>query len=100
MIDSRNKYSLPSILPFANPASKVLITMRDHPILFIDIVFDPSMSNFKDETSILLNKKGLNENMKYHIFHYSCDLLYRKRNVLYGIYYLIALTRGKLRGGK
>ena len=59
------------MLPFANPASKELITMRDNPIFSIDIVFDLSMSDFKDETSVLSNKKGLNENMKYHIFHYS-----------------------------
>ena len=64
------------MLPFANPASKELITMRDNPIFSIDIVFNPSMSDFKDETSMLSNKKGLNENMKYHIFHYSYVLLY------------------------
>ena len=91
------------MLPFANPASKELITMRDNPIFSIDIVFDLSMSDFKDETSVLSNKKGLNENMKYHIFHYSyvlLTILYRQIHRLNVIYYLIAVARGKLRGGK
>ena len=76
----------------SSSACKLIFVIR------LDIVFNPSMSDFKDETSILSNIKRLNENIKYHIFHYT--ILYRKRHGLYGIYYLIALTRGKLRGGK
>ena len=38
MIDSRNIYTLPSLLPFANPASRQLITISDNAIVLVDII--------------------------------------------------------------